>query len=106
MKEEDLVFIDESGIEDNDFYTYGWALKGNRLFADKPGFKRRRVSIIGALNEGKVKAPWIIEGYCNSEIFEAYVENVLIPILRPGQTIILDNASFHKSERINRKCWM
>jgi transposase len=39
------------------------------------------------------------EGYCNSEIFEAYVENVLIPILEPGQTIILDNASFHKSER-------
>lgn len=57
IKEEDLVFIDESGIEDNDFYTYGWALKCKRLFADKPGFKRRRVSIIGALNEGKVKAP-------------------------------------------------
>ncbi|WP_302053694.1 hypothetical protein [Wolbachia pipientis] len=32
--------------------------------------------MIGALNEGKVKAPWIIDGYCNSEIFDAYVENV------------------------------
>ncbi|WP_265033090.1 hypothetical protein [Wolbachia endosymbiont (group A) of Sicus ferrugineus] len=38
--------------------------------------------IIGALNEGKVKAPWVIEGYCKSEIFEAYVENVLVPVLR------------------------
>jgi transposase len=57
------------------------------------------VSIIGALNEGQVKAPWVIEGYCNSEIFEAYVDNVLIPILKPRQTIILDNANFHNSER-------
>jgi hypothetical protein len=40
----------------------------------KLGFKRRRASVIGALNEGKVKAPRVIEGYCNSEIFEAYVQ--------------------------------
>jgi hypothetical protein len=56
LKLEDLVFIDESGIEDNEFYTYGLGPRGKRLFADKPGFKIRRVSIIGALNEGKLKA--------------------------------------------------
>lgn len=44
-----------------------------------------------------MKAPWIIEGYYNS--FDAYVENILVPILKPGQTVVLDNASFHKSER-------
>ncbi|BET35544.1 MULTISPECIES: transposase [Wolbachia] len=55
--------------------------------------------MIGALNEGKVKAPWIIDGYCNSEIFDAYVENVLVPVFKPGQTIVLDNASFYKSAR-------
>ncbi|WP_153295556.1 transposase [Wolbachia endosymbiont of Armadillidium arcangelii] len=62
-------------MEDNKFYAYGWAKKGKRLFADKPGYKRRRVSIIGALNEGKT-----MDGYCNSEIFEAYIENRLVPI--------------------------
>ncbi len=41
INEESLVFIDESGIEDNEFYAYGWSLKGKRLFADKPGFKRK-----------------------------------------------------------------
>jgi transposase len=46
-----------------------------------------------------IREPWVIEGYCNSEVFEAYVENVFIPVLKPGQTIILDNASFHKSKR-------
>ncbi|MGL9757759.1 MAG: hypothetical protein ACR5LA_02665 [Wolbachia sp.] len=40
--------------------------------------------MIGALNEEKVKAPWIIDGYCNSEIFEAYIENRLVPILKLG----------------------
>ncbi|MFT4313646.1 MAG: transposase [Wolbachia pipientis] len=44
----------------------------------------------------KLKLP---EGYCNSEIFDAYVENILVPILKPGQTIVLDKTSFHKSAR-------
>ncbi len=98
-----MIFIDDSGVEDNRFYEYGWSQKGKRLFADKPGFKRKRVSIIGALNEGKVKASWVIEGYCNSEIFDAYVENILVPILKPGQTIVLDNASFHNANSGLRK---
>ncbi|WP_353277497.1 transposase [Wolbachia endosymbiont (group B) of Villa cingulata] len=44
----------------------------------------------------KLKLP---EGYCNSEIFDAYVENILVPVFKPGQTIVLDNASFYKSAR-------
>lgn len=92
-----MVFIDESGIDDNEFCAYGWAPKGKRLFADRPAFKKKRVSIIGALNEGKVQAPCVFEGYCNSELFEAYVKNILVPVLKPGQIVIMDNASFHKS---------
>ncbi|WGJ62631.1 transposase [Wolbachia endosymbiont of Frankliniella intonsa] len=71
-----------------------------------PRFKRKRVSIIGALNEGKVKAPWIIDGYCNSEIFDAYVENVLVPVFKPGQTIVLDNARICKDKKFDRKYWV
>jgi transposase len=88
IKEEDLVFIDDSSIEHNEFYAYGWAPRGIRLFADKPGFKRRMISIIGALNAGKVNARLVTEGYCNSEIFAAYVENVLIAILKRGQSFL------------------
>ncbi|WP_265043929.1 transposase [Wolbachia endosymbiont (group A) of Scambus nigricans] len=53
IEEKNLVFIDESGIDNNEFYAYGWAPKGKRLFAEKPAFKNKRISIIGALNEGK-----------------------------------------------------
>ncbi|WP_250296683.1 transposase [Wolbachia endosymbiont of Oedothorax gibbosus] len=48
-----MVFIDESGIEDNEFYAYGWSLKGKRLFADKPGFKRKRVVSVQGSGKGK-----------------------------------------------------
>lgn len=72
--------------------------RGKRLFADKAGFKRR-IYIIRALNEGQVKASQVIEGYWNRELFEAYVENLIILILKPEKTIILDDARFHRSER-------
>ncbi|WP_341811789.1 hypothetical protein [Wolbachia endosymbiont (group A) of Conops quadrifasciatus] len=41
INEENLVFIDESGIEDNEFYEYGWSRRGKGLFAEKPGYKGR-----------------------------------------------------------------
>ncbi|BET38567.1 IS630 family transposase [Spiroplasma ixodetis] len=95
---EDLVYIDESGIDDNEFYKYGWSEKGKRLFDNKPAYKIKRMSIIGSLNKGKLKALWAFEGHCNSKIFESYVKNILIPVLKRGQIIVLDNATFHKSK--------
>ncbi|GHM58612.1 MAG: hypothetical protein sL5_03550 [Candidatus Mesenet longicola] len=44
INKENLIFIDESGIDDNEFYAYGWAQKGKRLFAEKPAFKKKRIS--------------------------------------------------------------
>lgn len=59
-----------------------------------------RVSIIAALSQGKLIAPLTFEGSCNRIVFEKWLLENLLPILLPGQTIILDNASFHKSEKI------
>ncbi|BET38794.1 hypothetical protein SAP269_13830 [Spiroplasma ixodetis] len=56
------------------------------------------MNIIGSLNKGKLKALWAFEGHCNSKIFESYVKNILIPVLKRGQIIFLDNATFHKSK--------
>ena len=58
------------------------------------------MSIIGALNQRKIKASFVFEGSCNREFFETYVEQGLIQSLCPGQTVILDNASFHQGGRI------
>lgn len=104
-----IVYLDESGIDDNEAFPYGYAPKGKRLYAMKNAYRNKRLSIIGALNQKNIIAPFVFEGYCNSKVFEAYVEKVLVPELIPGQTIIMDNASFHKGKRVemiikNAKC--
>lgn len=47
-----------------------------------------------------VVAPMTFKGYCNTELIEAWVEQILVPELKPGQVVVMDNASFHKSNRI------
>jgi transposase len=45
-------------------------------------------------------APFVFEGYSNKAIYEIYIEQVLVPNLKPGMVVIIDNASFHKSSKI------
>ncbi len=66
----------------------------------KSGKRSVRVSIIAALNQEKLIAPLTFEGSCNRQLFEKWLEDSLLPSLAPDQTIILDNATFHKSEKI------
>jgi transposase len=58
------------------------------------------VSIIAALNQKKLHSPFVFEDYTNRELFVVYLEQVLIPNLKPGDVVIMDNASFHKGETI------
>jgi len=51
---------------------------------------------------GQVLAPLTFEGYCDSELVEAWFEQELCPVLRPGQTVILDNASFHRHQQLRQ----
>lgn len=99
-KIEDIVYIDEAGIDDNETYDYAWAPKGQRIYALKNGERSNRLNIIGSLNQNCVLAPFVFEGPCNRDIFETYLSKVLLPNLRPHQIIILDNAAFHKGGSI------
>lgn len=98
----DLVYLDESGIDDDEVYPYGWGQKGQRIYGLKKARRAKRLSIIGALNETKIKAPFVFEESCTRDVFESYVREVLVPSLNPGQTVILDNASFHKGGKISQ----
>ncbi len=55
---------------------------------------------MSGLCQGKLIAPLTFEGSCNRLVFEKWLEEKLLPELKPGQTIILDNATFHKGEKI------
>lgn len=66
----------------------------------KSGKRSCRVSMISALCQGKLIAPLTFVGSCNRVVFEKWLGEQLLPELKPGQTVILDNATFHKSEKI------
>lgn len=99
---EKLVYIDETGLDNRFDYGYGWNEKGKRFYALKQGKRSIRVSIIAALNQKQLIAPMTFAGTCNLQVFEQWLEEMLIHHLLPGQIIILDNATFHKSEKIRQ----
>ena len=55
--------------------------------------------MIAGLLGKKMIAPWMFEGYTDADVFNTWLEKVLLPELPPGHTIILDNAQFHKSQK-------
>lgn len=95
----DLVYLDESGVNENLQRESGWAPRGEKIHGEISGKARKRLSMIAALNAKNIKAPFYFEGYTDTEVFNGWVAGCLVPELKPGQTVILDNASFHKSPK-------
>ena len=90
------MYVDEAGVEDTLCYPYGWSLRNTRCFGQRLGHRTTRVSMAAAWCCGEVLAPLTFEGYCDAALIETWVEQQLVKELRPGQTVILDNASFHR----------
>ena len=95
-----LVFVDEAGVDDTHDYPYGYCHHSERFYDLKLGHKTERVSMVSGWNDRQIVAPMTFKGYCNTLLIEAWVEQVLVPALKPHQMVIMDNASFHKSSRI------
>lgn len=93
---EQVVYLDESGLDRREDYAYGWSLRGERLFALKFGRRQGRVSMLAALCNQQLLAPFTIEGACNRAVFEEWLRSCLVPVLKAGQVVVMDNASFHK----------
>ena len=92
----DQVYVDEAGVEDTLSYAWGWSQKGEPCVGERLGHRTQRVSMAAAWCCGQVLAPLTFEGYCDSELIEAWFAQELCQVLRPGQVVILDNASFHR----------
>jgi len=80
----------------------GRAPKGERIYQAVCGKRRERTSIISASQQGRLVAPLVFGGSCNTEVVDAYFEQVLLPELPPGSVIVLDNARFHQSPTTQR----
>jgi transposase len=95
-----LVYVDESGMDERDNYGYGYAPAGERFYDLKSGRRQGRMNMIAGYRDGELIAPFTVEGSCNRSVFEIWLETCLIPRLRPGEWVILDNATFHHGGRI------
>lgn len=96
---EDLVYADESGIDHSYYREYARGPVGSRVYGDISGNRVSRTTLIAGYVKGGFIAPFRFKGYTDTNVFNQWVERCLVPDLRPGQVVILDNASFHKSKR-------
>lgn len=95
-----LVFIDETWAKTNMAPLRGWAAKGKRLIGRAPFGHWNTMTFIAALRQDGIVAPWVIDGPINGEAFRTYVEQVLIPVLRPDDIVVMDNLASHKAPAI------
>jgi len=96
MDVQHLVFIDEFGVNQGMAREYGRAPSGHRAEGHRPCNPGQNVTVIGGMNCQGIVAPFMFTGSLNGEIFKSYIKNVLVPELRPGDTVICDNLSSHK----------
>jgi len=80
----------------------GRCRRGERLVAKVPHGHWQTTTLIGALGIDGVRCSTVVDGPVNREIFEAFVEQVLAPRLRRGDTVVMDNLSSHKGVRVRR----
>lgn len=99
-----MVYIDETGVDNNIAPLRGWAESGFRSFTEALGFRTKRITLIAGYCYGnkELVAPMEYDGYTNSELFLTWVEHFLCPELKPNQVVIMDNASFHKSIKVKQ----
>ena len=97
-----LVFIDETWAKTNMTRTHGRALRGQRLVDKVPHGHWKTLTFLAALRYDAITAPFVLDGPINGEWFLAYVEQVLVPTLRPGDVVVMDNLGSHKGKAVRR----
>ena len=95
-----LVFIDETWASTAMARRYGRAPRGRRLRAGVPYGHWKTTTFVAGLRLNGMVAPFVLDGPINRNAFETYVEKVLLPELRPGDIVIMDNLSSHKGPNV------
>jgi hypothetical protein len=95
-----LVFIDETWASTNMARRYGRAPKGERLRAAVPHGHWKTTTFVAGLRLDGLVAPFVFDGPINALTFEAYVEQFLVPELKPGDIVVMDNLSSHKRPKV------
>jgi transposase len=100
VRSEDLIFVDESGVNLAMLRLYARALKGKRARGEKPQKRGRNISLITALSLEKILASRNIYGAVDGVTFEGFIIKELVPLLWEGAYVIMDNAKIHLGEMV------
>jgi len=91
-----VVFLDETGLNTKMTRLYGRAPRGERLVAAVPHGHWRTTTFIAGLRQSGIIAPLVLDGPMTGAAFRAYVEQALVPALKPGDVVVMDNLAAHK----------
>jgi transposase len=97
-----LVFLDEFGATTTMQRTHGRAVPGERVVTKVPHGHWKIISTIAAMSIEGIVASGSFDGATDTELFVTFVREALVPILQPGQVLVMDNLPAHKSPRIDR----
>jgi transposase len=102
LNQERLVFIDESGASTKMTRLYGRCARGKRLVCAVPHGHWKTTTFVGALRHDGMTAPCVVDGPMNGETFLAWIEQSLVPTLRPHDVVVMDNLSSHKVKGVRQ----
>ena len=94
-----LIFIDETGTSTNMARLRGRCRRGERLIGKVPHGHWKITTFVAGLRRDAITAPFVIDQPMNSAIFKAYLVQCLVPTSKPGDIVVMDNLSSHKSDR-------
>ena len=97
-----LVFVDESGAKTNMTRLYGRAMAGQRAIDDTPSGHWCTTTMISSVRLDGSTACMVVDGATTRDIFEAYIEQILLPTIKAGDIVVLDNLSAHKSQQARK----
>jgi len=97
-----FVFVDEMGANASLAPLYAWSRRGERAFGRAPRNWGRNVTLLASMGAGGMGPCVAVEGATTANVFEAYVEQALLPSLSPGGVVVMDNLSSHKGVRVRQ----
>jgi transposase len=93
-----LIFLDETGARTDMTRRHAWAPIGGRALGRAPGGHWKTTTFLAGLTAEGLIAPFVLDGPMDRAVFTEYVRHILVPELRPGDAVILDNLPGHKGE--------
>lgn len=100
VEPERLIFVDECGTHTSLSPVYGYAPKGERLYLSVPRGRGKNTTVLSSMSSSGIGPSLAVEGATTARVFETYVEKVLVPSLKPGQIVVMDNLGAHRPKRI------